>query len=525
MRFERDSRDGWTMVDPVRARAEAGVLDLLLKSVLARKGTLVPESERDAKKLGLDPPRFVLELETKSGARQKIEVGAVDLDQRRVHVRVQGRILRALRDFEVWLDQMPDQFKSHAVTELDARDVIEIHRRGKLVLEGDTQPTDLALDALLEEGMWRATSPVEARLDPLTTGLLALESAGLRHEGETDHGGAGLASLGLDPPEMTFELSTLQGQKCVLRFGRRDHAGRWNVMSEGRPDVWEVEAGKVLLLATKLDHLVDSRLVRFARTHIDAVQVGTKDAEVRLEKGLFGWTVAEGRPGSHVVGSALPADKRKVEDLIARIEGIEYTNVQLDKPFAADEAQASIHVRADASIVAGSFGAEYTPESGGRALRFRREGETVVGLVDPDLYEITRVRAKDFWSLSVAEIAEVNALKLKLSMGDVERTYVRNKQGLWVREGAELEARELRPVLDPLFFLRASEHLLDGGAPLVEPIRVQWSLVGDEDLALTIGKLERDGQSVAVVEREGRRSVLARQDLHGALQAVVKDAR
>jgi hypothetical protein len=527
MRFVRDPKVGWMMVDPVRVRAESGVLDLLVKSALARRGTKVPDSESDLKKLGLDPPRFVLDLESDTHVRQRIEIGAVDVDKGRVHVKARGHVVRVIRDIEVMLDMAQDEYKSHAATELEARDVVEVHRRGKLVLENATEATDMTFDALAENGEWRVTSPVQALLDPVPMSLLIGGAAGLRFEAYVDTRGAALAEFGLEDPELTFQFSTARGAACELRFGRHEHrAGNpWYGMRAGDTNVFAVDLGSLYLLGTKVEELLDFRLHRFPRAQIDAVQFSTAARELRLEKGVFGWTVAEARPGSRVFETGLPADPRKVEDALAKIERVEITRFLLDSALSPGEIHDSIHVRAGSAIAAGSFGADYVPETGGRAVRFQRQGDSIAAIVDPDLLDLVRLGKESFWGLSICETPEVIVHSLTISGQGTERVFQRNSKGLWVPKGGELEARELRPILDPIFFLRASEHLPEKDrATLADPIHVVLELGPELKRDLLFGLVPAGDAKRVVVEYEARRSIPERQDLHAALIEILKAA-
>lgn len=525
MKFVRDPKVGWMMTDPVQVRAEGGVLDLLVKSALARRATRVPDAESDLKKLGLDPPRFVLDLESDTHVRQKIEVGSADVDRSRVHVRVRGHVVRAIRDFEVMLDMDLDEYKSHAATQVEPRDVVEIHRRGKFVLEQGAPASDMTLDALAENGEWRATAPVQALLDPLPMSLLANGAAGLRFTGFVDTRGAPLAEFGLESPEFTFQMITAHGETIELRFGRHEHreGNRWNGMRVGDTHVFAVDPEALNLLGTQVSGLLDYRLHRFARAQIDAVQFSTRERELRLQKGILGWTVAEARPGSRVFETGLPADPRKVEDALARIERVEITRFLLQEALSADEAHDSIHVRAGSAIVAGTFGGQYKDDTGATAVRFQREGDSIAAVVDKDLLELVRLGKESFWGLSICETPEVDVHVLTISGASGERKFQRNGKGLWVQKGGEIEARELRPVLDPLFFLRASEHLPEKDrAELTEPIHVVLELGPELKRDFLFGLQAKGDKPRVVVEFEGRRSIPERQDLHAALGAILK---
>lgn len=520
-RFERDPKGGWIMTDPVRVRAEAGVLDPLVRSVLARTGTPVPEQDADPAKLGLEPPRMVLELLAADGARQRIEVGALDLDGQRVHVRARGRVLRTLRDFETLLDSNLDQFKSHAATTIDARDVVEWHRRGRVWRPDDTAPVDVAMDAVIDGDRWRVTSPVLALLDPLQMSLLCGATAGLRFEEYVETGGSGPAGMGLDPPELRIELASLDGRKAALLFGRPDakRPNRWVGMLEGETNVWRVPDGLVFDLAAPVEDFLDHRVHRVPVADVDRIQLSTTEHEVLLQKGLLGWVVSQARAGSDTFDKPILADKRKVDDFLAKLERVEIRAFLRGATFDPAERRATLRLSARGAGVEVAFGREH--DAGG--VRLLRDGDGLVGVIDDSVFELVRTPAGGFWSSSVYDLDEVTTTRLELTRGDRTRTYERNR-GTWTESGRTNEARELTTVLDPLVFLRAARHLDSLAPPPEDPIRVRWTLASGVEKVLVIGRVPVDGTPTVVCDHEGRRSVLERQDLHDALSAIVSAA-
>jgi hypothetical protein len=451
------------------------------------------------------------------GARARLEVGAVDLDRNRVNVRAHGRILRAVRDFEALLDIMPEEYQSHAATTIDAREVVEVHRRGIVLQEGDEKPADVTLDALAEEGQWHATAPCSALLDPLAMSLILQNTAGLRFDHFTDTGGAPLAELGLDPPDLTFELVTARGETVKLILGRKRTPGTqwWNGMRVGDPHVWSLPGDLAMALAVHVGDLIDRRLHRFPQADIDAVQLSTAEHEVKLEKGVFGWTVAEARAGSRVFAPSLAADAKKVADLLIALDRTEFRTFLVGSQLEPGEVRDAIHVRARGASVGGAFGRAH--ESGG--VRFQRDGDTVAGVVDDAFLELVRTPPQSLWSSSISEIAEVDVQALTVRRGTEELAWQRDKYGVWVRKGRTNEARELHTVLDPLLFLRAARHLESSSEPLEDPIEVRWTLTAGEKKQV-VGILKMDGKPQVVCDFDGRRSVLQRQDVHDLLVAL-----
>jgi hypothetical protein len=529
MKLVRGENGHWRLVDPIDAPADDAHADHLLKIALERRAAPISEAEADAKKLGLEPPRFIVELqaETPHGpVRSSVDFGALDPDGSRINVRARGRLLRTLRDIDTTITKPLDEFRSHRVMTIDPREVIEVHRRGGLVQEGASTKSDLALDALGEEGTWRATSPVSAALDPLTTSVWIQSIATLELDKFADEGSRLLGDFGLDPPEITVELATDREERKVLRLGRPGHreGAPWTGTVEGQPYVWFVQPRFVYLIGSTLESLLDRRIVRLARESIDGVRLQADGGEVRLEREGAKWRVSRRDLKDTGYTPPEPADKKRVEALLARIEGAELGGFLAGAELPADEIRAVVYVAAEGEEQGGSIGAAYEPAGGGHAVRFRRKGDTIVALADPSLLEIARTPLESLWSLQLAEINEMDQSSLVLSGTGATRVFERGSKGLWTPKGLDLEARELHDVLDPLFFLRASERLApDEHPPLKDPVTVEFTNSFEKKTRFVIGAAsDGKGGERAEVEFEGRRSVLRDQKLHQRLLAILE---
>ncbi|MDZ4772250.1 MAG: DUF4340 domain-containing protein [Planctomycetota bacterium] len=521
MRFERDPKVGWMMVDPMRSRAENGILELLVKSAVSRRGTPVPVSEAaDLGKLGLSPARIVLELVSKSGAKQTIKVGAVDLDRNRVHVLVGGKVVRAVRDFETLLELGLDEYQSHNALIIEPREIVEFHRRGSMRFPDTDLAVDVALDAVQDNGDWRSTAPVQALLDPVQMAILVHGGAGLRFDNVVATAGAALSSLGLDPPALTLEFKTIRDETAILKMGPFDSArpGEWNGTAVGDPTVWRFSSEVASVLSTRIGDLLDHRFSRIATEDIAAIHMSTAQSEVKLVRSIVGWGVMEANPGSEVFAPPLLADPRKVADFLAQIGSSEIREFKVERA-ALDALEVVDKLRittASGVTLVGSFGGPHA--SGG--VRFQREGDEIVGVVDEAFRDLVRSNAQSFWSTTILETSEIAVVGLSISRGESEKQYSRDRTGVWIEKGRTSEAKELHPLLDPLLFLRAKMHLPSLAPNIEAPVRVRWESSQAEQV-LEFGRITLDGQVLAVCDFEGRRSLLERPDLVDKLEALL----
>ncbi len=525
--FVRDPAVGWRITDPVSGRADRAVLDLIVQAAAHRRGTPLSGDAPDLAKLGLDPPRFVLEIETEvdgARARQRAEFGAADLDGRHMYVRARGRTLRALRDLEPLLDLQLHEFRANAVTTLDARDVIEFERSGAVPAEGSGPPRDAAFAALAEQGVWRATAPVTGALDPGAMALLVQFATGMRIERRIDEGGRTPAALGLDPAELTVTLTTLRDEKAILVFGRQGSArqGEWAGALRGEPLAWSMEEIDVRFLATPVEDLLDHKLHRLPRERIERLHFSAPRGELRLERGARGWTVRSARPGSSVFGPESPAEPAAVEDLLGELGRYELAGFRRGVAWDAGPTPHRFSIGTAEEEMDATLGAAYQGAAGEEARLFQRGGETAVGLAPVSLLGLLSTPPEALWRLLLRDTLEANLVALALEGGEKQVRFVRNAKGLWIRDGGELEARELRPLLDQLVFLKASRHLgEEGQPPLADVVVVTFTEATGVRAEFRIGTAQRDGAAGVEVEYEGRRSLLASPGIHAALLAML----
>lgn len=518
-RFERGPDGRFAMIDPLRMAAEDAQLLRLVRGIVAR--TAVPVPDADPRKLGFEPPSGIVDLALRDGRKLRVEVGAADLDRTRAFLRVDGgRILSGYRDLYNALDVDLDEYKSHAATSFEVRDVVEIRRTGTLERSDGSGPVDLALDALAEDGVWRATAPVAGALDPLAASSIAALAAQIRIDRYVDEVGRSHAELGLDPPLLTLRVGTARSGSAQLRFGR--YGGAWTCAREGVPYVWSVDPSTVLALFTPVEELLDAQLVRFVREEVDGVDLASDRAELRLRREGRDWLVSEARPGSTVFGAAERADAAKVSDLLGALERTTLDKFVREPAFTDAEARASIRVRARGATAGGRIGADHVDASGARAVRFQRDGDGFVALTAPALLDLARASAADFVALELLRVPEVDLVDLRLQGAGRELRYARDGKGIWRRYGGDLEARELGAVLDGLVFLRAEAHLAPEPRPaLEEPIEVTWLDRLGAKTSLVIALVEHSGERRAVAEIGGRRSLLRSRDLHAKLAALL----
>ncbi|MFN0241485.1 MAG: DUF4340 domain-containing protein [Planctomycetota bacterium] len=522
-RVEREPSGRWRMTDPVAVPANGALVDFLVRTAVARRAKPVVAAEGDARSLGFEPPRVVLDIEgvTPNGpSRQRLELGALDIDGQHQYVRSNGRILRTTRDLDSTLDRSVEEYKANHALELDVRRVVEVHRRGSLALDGGP-PLDLAFDALSEDGGWRATAPRAARLDPLALHVWIQGAARMPIRRYVEDGAAALADYGLDPPEMTITLVAVDAKESKLELGRPGHAAdaAWFARIDGQSFWCAVEGAVVQALAAPLDELLDRRVCRLPVESIDGLTLRTHERELVLARAGTTWTVAEHAHDGAPRSEPVPADSARVGDLVGELSKLEFVRFAAGTAFVPLAGGARLSIHAGAETEGGVFGL-VPGEDGPAALAcFRRDGDDAVAFLDPIVLEWLATPIEKLLTLRVVEILEAGQARLTILGGDRRRSFDHTSKGLWTVPDLGTEARDLPPaLLESLLFVRASKHRSLGVTePLREPITVEFTDRGGNVRSYVVG-LGSGGEGEAVeVEFAGRRSVLRDQRVHGQL--------
>lgn len=495
LRLERDVQGEWYITDPIVYPATRSIVKLLLDDIAAAKVMVVPEVEWGEEELGFAPPKVVLEIDEKTTdglETHRVEIGAKDIDGKRVHLRVDGRYLRALVRLYTTLNRDLHEFRSQRAMNLPPLEIVEVHRTGSVIHEIESEPVDYTTQAFLDGDTWRSTVPYGALLDPMDISVLVMGTAALKIDRFIEDDAVDLADYALDQPLIRIELVTRSGAREALLLSRRGNSGRWYVKRESAPHVWMIEPEKAGRLLYPFDQMIERHFMRATRRDVTALNLTRPGNELRLERGARGWTVARQSEGGEW-SSPVPASWREIEDVLARLEELEVGGFFLDEP--APESSTSVdwpygvRVEAAGRVAGGRIGGAYEDAEGQAAVLFQRDGDEVVGWIDPWLGELARMRLDQLRSTDLLMLDEVELSGLVLSRGEEKRSYQRDNRGIWREVGVEDEAVELLPLLDPLIFLRASEHL-EEPEELIDPISVEFRRFRGDPVSFVVGSGE-----------------------------------
>lgn len=308
-------RDGWELVKPLAARADAARIAQFLESleVVPRAGAVTAE-ERQARGLGLadyglDPARARVTVGDAAG-REEVLIGDVSPLGSSVYVKRRGTEDVWAVGTNVWSALPLDlsELRDRIVLRADPRQVIrlELTRR------------DGGLVQLARAGSgWQIQQPVQCRADErkvlrLIEQLLAVEVTSFASDARPDPN-----AYGLGPDDAVLQLAVvLAGKDAPIRIlaGRatEDGSGRVYARRDDSDSVFTVPADTVARFSLGVGDLRDPIVF-----DVDASAV----TRVRIEEGARAVALARGVDGEWRLSdpSDAPADRSAVESVIRRL--------------------------------------------------------------------------------------------------------------------------------------------------------------------------------------------------------------
>ena len=519
LRIERVPGKEWRIVDPVDFPAELAVVEVLLDALSTQHARPAPDA--DASKLSLEPPRVIVQVEEEVGGSvllRKVEIGAVDLGDQWVYVRVDGQIYRTERGLDSTLERDLPDWRSRFVLTLSPRQVIEVRRTGSILYSQEDPEEELGFGAVLD-GHWIATHPFQAELSDGAMERLLVSAATMRAHGFVDAPGP-LASYGLDPARIRVELQQADGKREVLLLAKEPLGELWYAAREGSPNVFRVAPESVLSVAPPTPTLIERELVKAPLDAVSSFDLRLGSRTTTLERVERGWRV-RAKDGDRETLSGDVADPQLVADALGLLDRARIGDFAFDRSLAASDVQAGFVVRTVDDEQGGEFGPIVRTADGVEALLFRRSGDTLASYVATDLLELCQ-RAPDSWrSLDLHKVPEIELARIELASGPAHKVYARDEKGHWLRMGTALEAKEFAKLVDGLVTARALEIYRRGDESPTDTITVRLVRYTGTEFEFELGRWKSPQGELVTVYRTGERFARVKPELQAALAALM----
>ncbi len=484
LRLERTSQGRWMIVDPIEFPVEAAVLEALFSSLETQR--LRPPLVEDLAKVGLAPPRVVLELTEEIDGRSqltRIEVGAVDIGEQLVYARRDGRLGRTERALDTVLERDLPDWRAHYVMSFDPRSVVELSREGRMELAGEA-PLPVELRAVLD-GEWRATAPFQAQLDARAVGGLINAIATLRAEAFIDAPGP-LDFYGLERPAVRLSVTDASGVTQSVRLSPEPQGEMWYAKREDQPYIYRVSSMSAGMCFPPSQGFVEANLARVARSEVTGLEWTYEGRSVSLALSDRAWR-ATGREGERVVLDAAVADESAVADALALVEQARLGGIDFARDLTPEQVRGRLVLRLRSGEVAGDLGAAVRTPDGVQGVEFRRDGDHVVGLLGEELLALVRRDASSFQSLVLHKLLELDVSFIEIEHQGRRRKWLRDDHGHWIREGLEGEAKEFSRWVDRLLSMRASSMLQRGAEEPHAPLTVSLVTFRGQTTSFALG--------------------------------------
>jgi hypothetical protein len=306
LKLQREG-DGWRMLAPVATRADRGVVEELITTVLTAKvDREIAASPASLTEFGLDPPAADVALTLKDGKRLAVQLGGKNPTGVWVYARQAGTpavvalpdsVLRdASRPVADYRDKIALAFDRSAVTGID----ISTHE-GPLSLEGGG-------------GTWTMTRPAPRAADAEVVGDFLEKLGAARVKEFVAEAPASLQSYGLDQP-LRVDIHTGRDKD---RATRSLLVGRPDATKQGVYAMRPAESSVFLLpddvwkaLPKSAAVLRDKTVAAFDRDKVTRIEVAGPKGAVTLARENDRWRI--------VAPEALAADQVEVGTLLRKL--------------------------------------------------------------------------------------------------------------------------------------------------------------------------------------------------------------
>jgi hypothetical protein len=274
IKLVKDPHEGWTLTEPVRAKADQRTVDEVLDGLVeGKREKVVTEQANDLSEFGLKEPSLVVEATVKDGATPSaLQIGARTPTMSGYYAREgeQPKVLMVATTLQTKFDKSIFNLRDKTVLSLEQAQVrrVEVHHGDQVI----------AAEAEGGQG-WKLVAPLEAKadkakIDELLSGIREAKVKEFVDETPQD-----LAKYGLNPPQwrLAFFVGDDRAEKSLL-LGNEETAKGGMYAKRGATDtIFLVETKLLEKVPKEVSEWRDRALLAFKRDEVQKVEIRAGD--------------------------------------------------------------------------------------------------------------------------------------------------------------------------------------------------------------------------------------------------------
>jgi hypothetical protein len=332
----------WRLEKPLAAKADAGLVDQMLKDLLEPNvDSVIADRVEDPEQYGLDKPAFVATLTGKGGQKRVIQTGVKDPRDIAVYAREASRpALFLLSSFTV------DNLKGKKAEDLRDKTVLAIdpEKVNRVTIE---KPGGTVVVERRGKEEWAIAQPAAAPAEEEDVRFYLTQLRDLKVEKYVAEQADDLAKYGLTRPQLTVTVDPAPEKKLLIG---KPVAGEENLYAAraGEKQVFSVRKSVLTDLGKSAGDLRDKTLLSFKRDDATKLALSTPAGQAEIERQGEEWKVTKPFQGK--------AKSEKLDTLFFGIEKVQGTSVAAEKPadlapygLAQPQAKVSVWVKGEKS--------------------------------------------------------------------------------------------------------------------------------------------------------------------------------
>lgn len=329
------SGEEWRLEQPIQAKADANLVDQMLKDLLEPNvDSVIADRIESPEQYGLDKPEFVATLTGKRGQKRVIQTGLKDPRDIAVYAREASRpALFLLSSFTI------DNLKRKSADDLRDKTVLALdpEKVNRLTIE---KPGSTVVVERKGKEEWTITQPAPAPAEKEDVRFYLSQLKDLKVERFVAEEAQDLAKYGLTRPQLTVTVGPTPEKKLLIGKAVPGEESVYAARA-GEKQVFSLRGSVLADLGKSAGDLRDKTLLSFKRDDATRLALSTPAGQVEMERQGEEWKVTKPFQAK--------AKREKLDSLFFGIESVRGTGVAAEKPaelapYGLDKPQATVTV-------------------------------------------------------------------------------------------------------------------------------------------------------------------------------------